>query len=263
MNIRKGKINVSVANIYRESTYRSEVISQALLGEEIEIIKRKNDFTLVQLPDKYEGWISNYQWVADQQVTIMTKIVRSHFQPIYELPNFDSPRVRDAVIGTLLPFTEIDNGWVSVILPDGINGWVDEKAFGDFPPTNRMGAAQLAQEFLGYPYYWGGRSTKGFDCSGLTQMILALLRINIPRDSWMQHRDGKFVSDKPEDAKAGDLYFFAEGGAKITHVGIATGNGRLIHARGMVKINSLISTDTNCDQTLQKSFVDVRTYFDQ
>jgi cell wall-associated NlpC family hydrolase len=88
-----------------------------------------------------------------------------------------------------------------------------------------------------------------------------MIQMDLPRDSWMQQRDGKFVSDKPEEAQPGDLYFFAETGTKITHVGIAIGEGRIIHSRGLVRENSLIRAHSNFSEELYKSFVDVRTFF--
>ena len=58
-----GKINVSVANMYREATYGSEIVNQGLLGESITVENRTKDFTEIKLYDGYQGWISNYQWV--------------------------------------------------------------------------------------------------------------------------------------------------------------------------------------------------------
>jgi cell wall-associated NlpC family hydrolase len=82
------------------------------------------------------------------------------------------------------------------------------------------------------------------------------------RDSWMQHHDAKVVSTDPGRAKPGDLMFFAENKGKISHVGIALGNFKILHARGFVKINSLNPKDKLFDQHLQDTFADVRTIFD-
>jgi len=114
---------------------------------------------------------------------------------------------------------------------------------------------------IGYPYYWGGRSVKGFDCSGLIQTVFALVGIRLPRDAWMQYRDGTEVDCELKDTPAGDLYFFAEGNTKITHVGLAVGNGDIIHARGMVRINSLIAGQTNYSEELYKTFIGTKTFF--
>jgi cell wall-associated NlpC family hydrolase len=261
MGNEKGRINVSVANMYREATYRSEVINQGLLGELIKIEKKDKDFSLIELPDGYKGWISNYQWESEKNKSYDSRKIRLHFVKIYGKPDSDADTIRDATIGTEIQVIRENNHWFEIFLPDGLHGWVEESTFAKFPACTRQSVIQLVKEFLGYPYYWGGRSPKGFDCSGLTQTVFSLLGISLPRDSWMQHRDGKFISENPEEAQTGDLYFFADNGTKITHVGIALGDGRIIHARGMVRENSLIRNNVNFSEELFNSFVDVRTFF--
>jgi len=234
MGNERGKINVSVANMYREATYRSEVVNQGLLGESIIIKNKEKDFSQIMLTD----------------------VVR-----IYEKPDFNADTIRDVTIGADIKIIRKKDNWYEIFLPDGSPGWVEERSFSEFPDLTRQNIVQLVKEFLGYPYYWGGRSPKGFDCSGLTQIVFSLYGISLPRDSWMQHRDGLFCSENPKEAQAGDLYFFADNGTKISHVGIALGEGRIIHARGMVRENSLIPGKDKFSEELYNSFVDVRTFF--
>ncbi len=254
-------INVSVANIYAVNTYRSEVVTQAILGERVKIMERKPQFSLVELPDTYTGWISNYQLVEEViGISGEPVIIRQHWICIYRDSKTDSPVIRDAVIGTRLMRTKTENSWLRVILPDGEFGWIHESATGSFPANGREGITALACEFLGYPYFWGGRSPKGFDCSGLTQTVFGLMGIKIPRDSWKQQQAGKFITNEPANARPGDLYFFAEGNGRITHVGIAMGNGRILHARGYVRENSLIKGETDYSDELKSTFIDVRSF---
>jgi len=256
-----GRINVSVANIYREATYGSEVVNQGLLGELITVEDRKKDFSQIKLNDGYQGWISNYQWVSEAKISLPTKIIRTHFVKIYTKPDIKSESIRDATVGSEISIVEDNRQWYEILLPDGLRGWIEKKAIADFPGSTREGAVKLVREFLGYPYYWGGRSSKGFDCSGLIQTVFSLLGKHLPRDSWMQQRDGKFVSDDPEKARPGDLYFFSDSGSKITHVGMAVGDSGIIHSRGMVRENSLDRKQTSFSEELLNSFVDVRTFF--
>ena len=261
MSNQKGRINVSVANLYRESTYRSEIVNQGLLGELISIKKKDKDFSQVEFIDGYSGWLSNHQWVLDSKHSHPMKTVRKHFETIYQKPDTRSEPIRDVTIGSKVSVINEIAEWFEIVLPDDLTGWIKKETFTDFPACSREGVVQFVKEFIGYPYYWGGRSPKGFDCSGLMQSVFSLIDVALPRDSWMQHQQGKYISDRPENAQAGDLYFFAEDGKKITHVGMAVGNIGIIHSRGFVRRNSLDKKSTDYSEDLYNSFVDVRTFF--
>jgi len=256
-----GRVSVSIANIYRQANYSSEITSQALLAEKIFIEKKQKNFSRIKQADDYSGWISNYQWTPEKFFDFPLKMVRAHWLKIYREPNLSAAPIGEASIGTRLPVCQSSDGWLQIILPDGQTGWVAESNFGEPLPLTRLNAVRLAQEFYGIPYFWGGRSSRGFDCSGLIQTVFALMARQLPRDSWMQQRDGIFVSGNPLDAKPGDLYFFSDNGERITHVGLSAGNGRLIHARGKVRLNSLQSDHPAFDKNLLDTFVDIRTYF--
>lgn len=94
----------------------------------------------------------------------------------------------------------------------------------------RQQLVSTADSFIGIPYKWGGESAKGgFDCSGLTMAIYKLNGLKLPRNSRSQFKAGKSI--KKEELQKGDLVFFAtNGGKRITHVGIYTGNNNFIHA---------------------------------
>ena len=108
--------------------------------------------------------------------------------------------------------------------------------------------AAYAQQFIGYPYVWGGDTdlTQGVDCSGFTMLVMKHFKINIPRTTWSQY-DGSSGYKKPikistEDLKPGDLIFYYAGN---THVGIYIGDGKIVHAsnsapypQGGIKVSS-------------------------
>jgi peptidoglycan DL-endopeptidase RipA len=77
-----------------------------------------------------------------------------------------------------------------------------------------------AQSYIGTPYGAGG-----LDCSGFTSAVYADLGVSLPDDPAAQYSYGS-----PSEAAAGDLVFFDEAGYGISHVGIATGYGTVIHA---------------------------------
>jgi cell wall-associated NlpC family hydrolase len=93
------------------------------------------------------------------------------------------------------------------------------------------GDARVALEFafnqIGKPYIWGGTGPNGYDCSGLTQAAWAAAGVSLPRVSQDQFYAGQRVSW--DNIQAGDLLFFYNSTAP-THVGMATGDGRMVHA---------------------------------
>lgn len=77
-----------------------------------------------------------------------------------------------------------------------------------------------AKKHIGTPYKYGGTTTKGFDCSGYTQYVMAKNNVSIPRTSTAQATSYKKI--KTSEAKPGDLVFFGSSKNKISHVGIVT-----------------------------------------
>lgn len=260
LNSTSGHINVSVANLHAEPRYKSEIISQGILGETVRILDEQEGFRLVRLPDEYEGWVSGYQVALQRPSGRTTHKVFEHFATVYQEPDRSSRRVRDVVLGCLLEITGQEGEWSRLSLPDGLQGWIRRAAIRPVDYIPERSVTQLALPFLGYPYLWGGKTPKGFDCSGLIQTVFGILGKKLPRDSWMQHRDGQPVGQDPLDAAPGDLYFFAEHGDRITHVGLALGAGDILHARGWVRINSMAPERPDFSRELIDTFVDVRTY---
>ena len=85
-----------------------------------------------------------------------------------------------------------------------------------------------AKQFMGTPYFYGGESTHGFDCSGLTQYVFRHFGISLPRTAAEQAQVGQSVSKS--DLQPGDLVFFDTTGATYSHVGIYVGDGQFISA---------------------------------
>ncbi|MDR1920449.1 MAG: C40 family peptidase [Candidatus Adiutrix sp.] len=95
-------------------------------------------------------------------------------------------------------------------------------------------AAKTAGRYIGAPYQYGGRSPRGFDCSGLTFYVYERHGIKLPPSSATQAKYGRRV--KKRDLSPGDLVFFRNSPrGQIGHVGIYIGDGKFIHAPGAGK----------------------------
>lgn len=106
-------------------------------------------------------------------------------------------------------------------------------------PRSRVGdtVVDIAMQYLGVPYVWGGASPDGFDCSGLVMYVYDKVGIPLPHSSRAQFGMGVPVSR--DELQPGDLVFF---GNPIHHVGIYVGGGNMIHAPytgANVRINSI------------------------
>ena len=119
------------------------------------------------------------------------------------------------------------------------------------PTANASQIVQIALQYLGVPYVWGGSSPSGFDCSGLAQYVYARCGITIPRSSGEQFAAGNRIpADRLDLLKSGDLVFFGTGGdpGRVHHVGIYCGSGDFIEAPATgetVRVSSLTNRIAN------------------
>ena len=253
--------NVSFANIYRKPSFHSEVDTQTILWEKLEVSEKIESFLHVRTEDGYDGWINEHQISCchePQAEWTMVTVLHSH---ILQRPKENSFSLRQIGAGTRLPVLETQGEWKKILLPDENTGWIHNNALVPMPELNRDNFVKIAQQFLGTTYVWGGKTSFGLDCSGFVQLLFHLFGKPVRRDAWMQFEDARPVSNDPLVAQSGDLYFFTESKDKITHVGIALGNGKIIHAQGMVHINSLQESDPDFSPQLLKDLAAVKSYF--
>ena len=92
--------------------------------------------------------------------------------------------------------------------------------------TTESDFVAVAERFIGIPYFWGGKTSLGLDCSGLVQVSLDAAGIAVPRDTDMQEKAVGEPLPLDAELKRGDLIFWKG------HVGIMRDAHELLHASG-------------------------------
>lgn len=135
----------------------------------------------------------------------------------------------------LNPYFFVDSG-TDGYLPDGTSA--GQPQFSDHPGA-AMGdgsfAAMLAEaeKYLGNPYVWGGSSPPDFDCSGFVSWVVNESGMGTVGRQTAQGLYNLCTPVPKENLRPGDLVFFTgtySSATPVTHVGIYTGGGRMIHA---------------------------------
>jgi hypothetical protein len=237
------------------------------MGTPVKILDQYNGWYLVQSPDYYIGWMEGNglahftlaemdRWKSSNRY-IYNRITGNAF----DSPNRKSSMVTDLVLGDLFEVEAEVKGFLEIRLPDGRTGFVrkhDCLSWNEW--TNRKPDVQslisVARQMLGVPYLWGGTSCKAVDCSGLTKTAYYSQGIILARDASQQALYGEHPDfNEIPNLQPGDLLFFGRSAQRITHVGIHMGDGRYIHASGMVRINSIDSKAPDFNLSLRKNLV--------
>jgi gamma-D-glutamyl-L-lysine dipeptidyl-peptidase len=256
-----GLATLSVINIRKHPQQSAELVSQALLGTPVMILKSENYWFLIQTPDNYIGWVEEAS-VVPLTITEFKKwkhsdrvisLVSSGW--IYATP-YQKEVVGDFVSGCILVKAGEEHGFTRVSLPDGRSGYIESKAVTDFNSWKAGvkctgdSIVRCAAKFMGLPYLWGGSSSKGVDCSGLSKTVYFLNGLILFRDASQQALHGLNVDITPgyKNLRPGDLLFFGsmkDSKPHVTHVAVYKGDTEFIHSSGRVMISSLDSSRSN------------------
>jgi len=202
----RGICHLAQIPIRGEAKSSAEMVSQLLFGETYDILQTEDDWYYIKMHfDGYEGWLSK--------------------SSIYPLVS------RITTVQSLLFENQTND-----ITGDTILSSIGSEITSKINSESKLFITSVAKQFLGTPYLWGGRHFSGIDCSGFVQIIYKCIGIRLPRDASQQQKIGKPVAF--ENLFDGDLVFFHKN-ERIGHVGMVISPGKIIHAHGMVRIDSL------------------------
>lgn len=240
-------VRASIAPMHAEARVSSVQISQQLAGHVVTVLEGQGDWQRVRGEDGYEGWIH-----------------RGYLE--LAAPTGPSPGLIS--LGCVVQQGDLRHGlplgaWVAhgqhVVSGEVVDA---EGRLTMFPREARAIVRTAIERFAGAPYQWGGVSPWGADCSGIVQTVFWLHGVLLPRDAWQQAEVGVDAGPDVRNWSAADLIFFSDrADRRITHVGIAAGERRMVHlalGRGGYAVERLNATDDPYVTSLMTRFVSAR-----
>ncbi len=234
----KAVITNAIVPARRDPDDRSEMETQLLFGDLIEILEKRNQWRLVRNDfDAYEAWIDEkaFEIIDDKtfdEIKSATEFYVADLTSVMSLPD-DTRQM--LVLGSRLPSYHslkkslIINGKEYLLLQGKvISGRLNDEEF-----------FNIIKKYRNAPYLWGGNTPFGIDCSGFTQMVYKISgRYRLPRNASQQAQHGKRIDF--DERKPGDLAFFVNEKGNIHHVGIVWFNDTVLHAHGKVRQDLLL-----------------------
>ena len=205
-----------------------------MFGENVTIIKKFKNFSLCKCElDDYVGYIQNNVLGL---LPSPTNIIIVPFALIYKEPNEKSMTMMKVFLNSRISRKNVEGKWVECFVNNENETGFILKDNLNLRENVKINWMRLAKNYINVPYLWGGKTFFGIDCSGLVQLCLNAIDINIPRNTNDQLTfKSKFLKDVKKIEK-GCLIFW-EG-----HVAIALTNTEIIHSNAYtmsVKVEKL------------------------
>jgi len=227
-----GICNLAIVPVRSEPSDRSEIVTQLLFGEHIEILERQNQWARIKMQfDDYVGWVDSkqYQVISEANYNQLSNDAIILNADLIDYISAPENLLLPIPLGASLSF--LNNNEINTA-----NFEFEGTKTSGVKPKNAL--INTAFMYLNAPYLWGGKTPFGIDCSGFTQMVYKLNGYKIHRDASQQALEGEPLSFI-EESEPGDLAFFDNDEGNIIHVGIIMDNNYIIHASGKVRIDRL------------------------
>ncbi|WP_050387194.1 C40 family peptidase [Bradyrhizobium pachyrhizi] len=215
------EVGDAIAPLRQAPASDAEQMTQALWGERVTVYDRNGEgWAWGQLADDgYVGWIP--EAALAKPGAVPTHKVTALRTLAFPGASIKLPPVEALAMGTKLAIVREDGAFAVTR-----EGWHLPRRH--LAPLDTMADdfVAIAEQFVGTPYLWGGKSSLGIDCSGLVQIALTAAGTGCPRDSDMQQEGlgRELTAAESKHLQRGDLIFWKG------HVAIVRDATTIVHA---------------------------------
>ena len=228
-------VKTAYANIYSNPQFSSQLVTQALFFEALEVISHHGNWFKVSQWDNYIGYIHKFYLFDDIADKEKKYIIKDRFLFLYDSVDFKNIAMV-APFGCEIPAILVDNNYYTI---QSDNKYFFKEESYIFKNDKRSEIIECSKKLIGSPYLWGGKTPFGYDCSGFVQQVFKSINISLKRDTSEQIKDKRMNSIDITSVNIGDIVFFDMEGNGVDHVGIWYGENQIIHCGGEVKIQSI------------------------
>ncbi len=227
---------VASSGVFNKPNHLSGRETEILFGEAVHIHSRQEDWCDITLEtDGYRGWVlaadfgvmppPTHHVTAARTVITAGRDVKTPYKgylPLGALVHLDPPE-------------HSENEMAALHHQHGVMGYIPRR---HVTPIGESAAdyTAIATSLIAAPYLWGGRDSRGLDCSALIQLSLGAAGLAVPRNTGDQEKTIGTDLDNITALRRGDLVFWRG------HVGVMTDADTLLHANahhGMVAAENL------------------------
>ena len=211
--------NLSVVNLFKKPSKKSEIVTQMIFGESFSILKKTSRWLKIKIKeDGYRGYVLNKNFSKFLKPSHKVSILKAK---VYKLPN-KRKKFNIIPFGSKIKVLDKKNKFLKFS-----KGWINQNdvkliSYVEKNPFKKINI------FKNIKYKWGGKSFKGIDCSALIQVFLNFNNKFCPRDAKDQVKFFK-KNVKLKNIRKNDIVYWKG------HVALAISTKKLIHAYGPMK----------------------------
>jgi cell wall-associated NlpC family hydrolase len=259
-----GQVKASHAYSFDRPSGRRKQENDCLIGEPLLLLREQDGHLLAHSHEGYLGYVASEDVLRVDESGYLNYLTG---QRVLVTTTQQVEGQRAIPAGARLKWIETQGDKITVALPDGQTVTLSSTAC-NVVQTRENEIEEIidaAKKLLGAPYFWGGRTAEGIDCSGLVQMSYAAAGLHLPRDAYQQFYLGQLTATRWHTAgmRRGDTLYFLGADGKIRHTGIYLGDGKYLQAvMPKARISSFNPKDPDYDADRHVSFAFAKRLLD-